>query len=80
MGPMIGIRSRTRGGPVEISRLNAGVILLVTGVLLTLAYYFISTTDAGSIMEMAGAGFMFIFLGALAILGEAFGIAPDGGK
>lgn len=65
---------------MEISRLNAGVILLVTGVALTIAYYLISTTDAGTIMEMAGAGFMFIFLGTLAILGEALGVAPEEGE
>ncbi len=65
---------------MEISRLNAGVIMLVTGVVCNIAYFWVNTTSAGPISELLGAGFLFTFMGALCLLGEAVGVAPSDDK
>lgn len=57
--------------------MNAGVTLIVLGTTLTLVYYFLNTTYVGPIAELAGVGFMFFFLGALTVLGEALGATPS---
>ncbi len=54
--------------------------MLVTGTALTIAYYLVNTTSAGSIAELAGVGFVFFFLGTLTVLGEAIGVAPSDDK
>ena len=54
--------------------------MVVMGVSLTLLYHWANSTSAGSIMEIAGAGYLFLFIGTLSILGEAFGIAPSDDK
>jgi hypothetical protein len=55
--------------------MNAGLVLIVMGVVLTLVYFLVNSTEAGHIGELAGAGFMFLFLGVLSVLGEVMGIA-----
>ncbi len=60
--------------------MNAGVILLVTGVICIIAYFWVNSTSAGPISELLGAGFMFTFIGTLTLLGEAIGVAPEDSK
>ena len=65
------------GGTVEIARRTAGIILLVTGLVLMASYFMLLQTYVGPIAELIGVGFCFMFLGLLTTVGEIMDIAPD---
>ncbi len=56
---------------------TAGVVLLVTGVVLMASYYLLLQTYVGPIAELIGIGFCFLFLGLLTMVGVMMGIPPD---
>ncbi len=62
---------------MEIARRTAGIILLVTGVVLMAFYYMLLQTYVGPIAELIGVGFCFTVLGLLTTVGEIMGIAPS---
>ncbi len=62
---------------MEIARRIAGIILLVTGLVLMASYFMLLQTYVGPIAELIGVGFCFMFLGLLTTVGEIMGIAPD---
>ena len=62
---------------MEIARRTAGIILLVTGLVLMASYFMLLQTYVGPIAELIGVGFCFMFLGLLTTVGEIMDIAPD---
>ena len=62
---------------MEIARRTAGIIMLVTGLVLIASYLLLLETYVGSIAELLGVGFCFMFLGLLTTVGELVGVVPD---
>ena len=65
------------GDFMEISRRAAGAVLLVMGMACTVVYFVLLGTSVGTISELAGVGFLFLFIGGLVLLGEVLGVAPE---
>ena len=68
------------GAVMEVSKLQVGVIFILTGITSLAAYLLIASTTVGQISELYGLGFLFIFLGVLALVGHVKGVAPEGDR
>jgi hypothetical protein len=64
---------------LRISRLNAGIIILVMGVGCSVSYALVSESSVGPISDLLGLGMLFIFVGLMAIAGEVTGYGREDG-
>lgn len=65
---------------MRISRLNAGIIILVMGVGCSVSYALVSGSSVGPISDLLGLGMLFIFVGLMAIAGEVTGYGREDGR
>jgi hypothetical protein len=65
---------------MEDNKRQTGIIFLVIGVTSICAYLLIARTTVGQISELYGLGFLFTFLGVLALVGHVMGVAPEGDR